>query len=127
MIESTNFDDPMDELESLLRMAGGYVQASDDLRPRILEASRCQQRERNVRHGVRWGVLCTVFLSAVLAWGRHDRSPDLTGESEELAAADAEALLVPEEAELRGDASDWHTVDSFTALRRRHAEQLRSL
>ena len=127
MIESPTFDEPLDELESLLLMAGGYVQASEDLRPRILEASRCQQRERKVRHGVRWGVLCTVFLSAVLASGPHDQSADLAGVSEELATADAEALLVPEKVERRGDASNWHVVDSFTALRRRHAEQLRSL
>jgi hypothetical protein len=125
--ELSAFDEPLVELESLLRMAGNYVQPSEDLRPRILEASRCYQQERKVRHRIGWGVVCIILLSVALTWDRYGRLGDLVGESEELAAADVEALLVPDEAEPRGDAFGWYAVESFTALRRRHAEQLRSL
>lgn len=44
---------PIDELESMIRSAEGYVRASRDLRPRVLEAARAHRTERRSRFVLR--------------------------------------------------------------------------
>ena len=44
-----NWHESAREVEAMLLAAGGYVRASDDLRPRVLEGARLQRRELRAR------------------------------------------------------------------------------
>jgi hypothetical protein len=54
---------PIDDLEAILRSAGGYVRASRDLRPRVLEAARSQRTERRGRLAIRAAASVLIALT----------------------------------------------------------------
>src|SRR5262245_58913900 len=63
---STDPNDPgSSEIESLIRAAGGYVGASDDLRPRVLEAARLQRHERRAQRWLRRSAVAVLLIAMV--------------------------------------------------------------
>jgi hypothetical protein len=54
---------PIDDLEAIIRSAGGYVRASRDLRPRVLEAARSQRTERRGRLAIRAAASVLIALT----------------------------------------------------------------
>lgn len=68
---------PIDELEDVLRSAGGYVRASRDLRPRVLEAARAQRTERRGRLAIRAAAGVLIALT-MLTSSLSPRSGQLT-------------------------------------------------
>jgi len=111
--------EPLD-VEALVRRAGEYVRASDDLRPRVLETARSQHGERRARRRI-WqsalfALLLGLFVTSIC------QQPALMGAGAE---ASGEQLLSDAQAAARDSDSSWRIVESFTELRRRQAELLR--
>jgi hypothetical protein len=119
------WDEPCDDVEAMVRAAGGYIRASDDLRPRVLEAARLQHGEQRVqrcsRHLAAFVLLLAVFIAT--DWqGLDDRRLRPTGA---MAAAIDEVLTsAPAVTDRSGD-GDWRMIDAFTKLRRQQAQVLR--
>jgi len=107
-----NFE-PLDELEMLLRSAGDYVRPSEDLRPRVLEAARMQRGEQRAVSWVRYAAIVVAACGALLS---SIYQPGLV--------VGAGALPVTTVAQ--GSEFGWNMVESFTELRRRQAELLRT-
>ena len=128
MIESRDFSSPLDEVEALIRSAGQYVRASDDLRPRVLENARSQCSERRLQRRF-WQTAAVVLLCGMLTSSLVDRSSPGTG-SKSHAAPWTSPIFTPVEAAAQSagaQASDpsWQMVESFTQLRLRQAQLLR--
>ena len=116
-------DQPLDDVETMIRLAQDYVCASDDLRPRVLETARLEVRERAIRRWFWLGAALMLFSGFVLTAIR-EQLPE-TGSGGLRSVVDAAAILSStESAALRGDPS-WGMVESFTQLRQRQAELLR--
>jgi hypothetical protein len=83
MIDSQIDGNALDDIEALVRAAGGYVQASSDLRPRVLEQARQQRDDR------RWQSRCRRLAAVIMLWSavsaRQFRADD-TEQSLELSA-----------------------------------------
>jgi len=111
--------EPIEEIESLIRAAGNYVQPSEDLRPRVLEAARSQRSQWQAMTIAQCVAAAVVVLGMFLMSGS-----STTHKSEPAIFANrlANEFLPP----LASD-GDWGLVDSFTELRRRQAEMLRSV
>jgi hypothetical protein len=117
---------PDGEIEAMVRAAGQYVRASDDLRPRVLETARAQCGERRaqrcIRHVALFVVLAAVFT---LSDGRGldsasapQRYPWHSGV--------ANGLLLRAEANFAdGDDRGWGMVEAFSELRREQAKVFR--
>lgn len=116
------FGDSIDELEALVLASAGYVRASDDLRPRVLESARMELREQRAKHSMRHALLF-VLLAGTCTSAHVDG--DSVREFPQVAAAmkqlDAPAASVPSVD--NGDIG-WNVVDAFTELRRRQSEVL---
>jgi hypothetical protein len=116
----------LDEVESLVRAACGYVQPTDDLRPRTLEAAReaCRQRRSNRRLG---GLALSVVLLAVCGFPHWGAAPDKQ-------VADASAVIrhfdIDAEASLRASGAGfgpaWAFFEAFSDLRRMQADLFES-
>lgn len=106
--------EPIDDIEALIRSAKDYVHASDDLRPRILEAARSQRGEQRALGYLRQAaiVLAILGLLTLARRGTTDHA-----EPALLAAVSAEDLL-----SAAAEDRNWGLVDSFTELRQRQAE-----
>jgi hypothetical protein len=119
MIEPRRRDES--EVESLIRLAGDYVQPSRDLRPRVLEAARLEFGERRARRRIgsvalAAGLLGLLTISSVERLEMPNALSQLT-----LVAAGTQAFAGTES----GADSGWALVDAYTELRRRQAEVLR--
>lgn len=68
---------PIDDLEAVIRSAGGYVCANRDLRPRVLEAARAQRTERRGRLAIRAAASVLIALT-MLANSLSPRAGQLT-------------------------------------------------
>jgi hypothetical protein len=123
VIESRDFSSPLDELESLIRSAGQYVRASDDLRPRVLENARWQCSERRLQLRF-WQTAAVVLLCGMLTSSLLDRS-EPTASSTTHTAGWTSPMLAPVEAATRSSDPSWQMVESFTQLRLRQAQLLR--
>jgi hypothetical protein len=112
-------DQPRDDLEGLIRLAGDYVQASDDLRPRVLEAAKAASRERRARRRIMQ--IAAVILVAIMPAATY------FGGSLQPSAAQASLWPLQNEPAAGGKTGDacWEVVDSFTELRRYQARVLR--
>lgn len=113
---------PQDEIEALVRLAGSYVQPSDDLRPRVLEAARISANEKRAqRRIVR---LAAVFLLATISVASlaGGRSSDASSYAAPLWHG---SLSAPTPSASENNRSGWEMVDSFTELRRQQARLLR--
>ena len=121
MIEPRDLSSPLGEVEALIRSAGEYVRASDDLRPRVLENARLQCRERQMRRRF-WqaaavAVFCGLITSSLL------RQAEGTAKAQ--TAAWSNPMLTSVEAAARSSDPSWQMVESFTQLRLRQAQLLR--
>jgi hypothetical protein len=111
-------------VEAAIFSAGGYVRASDDLRPRLLDAVRMDRRERRARGYVRWAAygLLLVAGMAAHAYRQFDASFALR---QQLAAVSSEAIFLKAIAMVRpGGDLGWGMVESVSELRRRQADAI---
>ena len=115
-------EQPLDDVEAIVLLAGDYVRASEDLRPRVLETARSQHGQRRARRRIWQSAVCVLliglFVTSVF------RQPALFGSALE-ANSGASQLLSGVETVTRETDSSWGIVESFTELRRRQAELLR--
>jgi hypothetical protein len=126
VIESRDLNDPLREVEAMVRAAGHYVRASDDLRPRVLEAARTQHGEQRAQRFIRRVAVFCVLLAAFTSLGPSRLTVDKSRPSELLAAAGFDRLwMSPEAAGVRRGDGDWRMIDAFTELRRQQARVLR--
>jgi hypothetical protein len=116
--------EPLDDIEAMIRAAGDYVQASEDLRPRVLESARRQRCERRTQ---RWmgRLAMVVVLATVLTASERHRG----GEARQtLASVAVYRASFPAPPAGSGDVSSdvgWGMVDAFTEMRRQQSQALR--
>jgi hypothetical protein len=115
---------PSDEIEALVRAAGDYVQASEDLRPRVLESARKQRCERTAQ-----GLIARVALGVLLATMlTASNSPGSVDARNPLASAALNRASFPLPTAGGADADNdfgWNMVEAFTEMRRQQSEVLR--
>jgi hypothetical protein len=113
-------------VEAMVRAAGHYVRASDDLRPRVLEEARLHWGERRAQRCVRhvaMFVLLLAFFTAASPCGSDDQR---LRPNSMLASAGFDELLMPTAAPTtRSGDGDWRMIEAFTELRRQQAQVLR--
>jgi hypothetical protein len=124
--DSMNWDESLCEIEDLVRAAGSYVEASRDLRPRVLEAARTECAERRAQRSIRQLAIVVVMLTVFTIPGGHglgtqaDRLPTM------LAAVDSAHIFSQAENKVsQGRERGWAMVEAFTDLRRQQADVLR--
>ncbi len=122
MIESRDFSSPLDEVESLIRSAGDYVRASDDLRPRVLEIARIQINERRLRRHF-WQSAAVALFCVILTSSLVPRFDPAVGAKAHTSAWTSPIFDPVEAAALSSDPS-WQMVESFSELRLRQAQLL---
>lgn len=112
-----------DDVEDLVRQAGGYVRPSDELRPRVIEAARAESSERRAQRRIWQAALALAvwgIISTATAGPLSTDSPFSAGmlhAQAELRQADMHQAEI--------GAAGWGMVESFTDLRRRQADLLR--
>lgn len=121
MNDSRDWKEPYSELELLVRAAGNYVQASSDLRPRVLESARAQRSDRRVQKYLRRITLCAALVVAAVT-GLSKTYRDAHGNTE----AESSGKWGFEQVEAAAGDGSWGTVEAFTQFRRRQAEVLHS-
>ena len=114
MIESPDFSSPLEEIESLIRSAGQYVRASDDLRPRVLENARSQCSERRMQRRF-WQTAAVVLFCGMLTSSLANR-PESATTKKSGPSAWTSSVLAPVEAAAQAageQASDpsWQLVE----------------
>ena len=119
MSDAPRWDDGTDEVEAIVSGAACYVRASDDLRPRVLEASRMIQGERRAQRCI--GSLARFVALLALFTVGGQRMEDDVGHRLEL-----QSLLEAAQVNLHGVQPniDWVTVEAVIEQRRRQAEAL---
>ena len=122
MVELSDQYQPMDEIEAMVRAAGNFVQASEDLRPRVLESARQQRGNQGIQ---RWVSGLAVGILMLTAAPGHRQS---TASRQSLAPAvffpTAQPVSNATGAELSSEMG-WGMVDAFTEMRRQQSEVLR--
>jgi hypothetical protein len=124
LIDSSDSYEPLSHIEAMVRSAANYVQVSNDLRPRVLEAAREKSGERRARRFIRQAAL----FAALLTWcvtasvSRLDIRDDLR----ELTLATTGSYPISNNRISGGASSEaWALVDAYTELRERQADVLR--
>jgi hypothetical protein len=121
-----NDDSPFesfDSLESIVRAAGGYVQPTDDLRPRTMEAAResCSRRRWNFRLGAVAIVVIALAISDLPSRIMASQAGQLDNPSQVIRGYD-----LHEQASLRmvhtGFDSSWAVYEAFAELRKKQAD-----
>ena len=112
--------EPIDEIESMVRAARDYVQASEDLRPRVLETARSQCGQRCIRQLAVFLVLLATFT--VAGSNRLDRPG--TFQQGGVFSGDGGIFTRAETRVAQGGDVVWGMVEAFTDLRQRQAEVL---
>jgi hypothetical protein len=116
--------DSFEEIEAIVRSAGGYVRASDDLRPRVLEVVRRERVERRARRYVHLAAVFLLPMAAAVSslLHRFDAAVPLR---HSLVAVSSEALFLRAQLAVGpvGPQADlgWAMVESVADLRRRQA------
>lgn len=109
-----------DEVEALVQAAGGYVQASDDLRPRVLETARTEVGELRGRRWVRQASLAAAIVGIAV-------SIRTTTGGNEPKIADADAVYEQASQKSVGAGGfGWALVQAFCELRERQSEKLQT-
>jgi hypothetical protein len=118
---------PIDELESIIRSAGGYVRASRDLRPRVLEAARSQRTERRGRLAIRAAASVLIALT-MLTSSLSPRAGQLTFARNGRPFPSTSQELVLRAQALSGFGGDlgWGIVEAFRELRADQSAALKS-
>jgi hypothetical protein len=109
---------PIDELELVIRSAGGYVRASRDLRPRVLEAARAKRTGRHSQLIIRAAAGVLIALT-MLAESLSPTAGQLTfARNGRFAPSNSHELFLRAHA-LSGFGGDlgWGIVDAFRELR----------
>jgi len=117
--------EPVDDIEALVRAAGEYVQASEDLRPRTLETARALRAEKRARQ---WVHLAAAVILLVGLRASVDDRVELAAARRPFPAIAADPNRVRAEAETgedRGSSLTWGLVETFTELRRQQSQVLR--
>ena len=119
MTELTSYSDQADDLERLIQSAGGYVQPSEDLRPRVLETARTQRREQ----AALWRIVPVALLLVCLITGAssailYTQWPAAIAED---SPHNASRLREPPADAPRRTDPNWETVEAFRNLRVRQA------
>lgn len=114
MAERMKTSGPFDDLERMVRAAGSYGRASDDLRPRVLETARMERRGRRAK---RW-IMAAAAAVVVLAFTTASLLARQQG------ASNRSAEYVQAGMAGGGAASTWRLVDLFTSLREQQAEAI---
>jgi hypothetical protein len=123
MADIFNTSDRPNEVESLLRSARNYVAPSDDLRPRVLETARSEQRERRMQQRLAQMAAIILFMVTAVTVFRQPLNENQGGAF--LPAVESISAR-PEYSPARSvDHASWETVESFTDLRQRQAQLLR--
>ena len=120
MRDAPELFEPLDELESLVQMAGNYVRASDDLRPRVLETARVERRQRKMQQHF-WQAAFVLIALGLFTTSLRDRVEAASSQ----AFGSAGDWLSSPDTVASTSGSTWEMVESFTELRRRQAELLR--
>lgn len=109
-----------DEVEALVQAAGGYVQPSDDLRPRVLETARAEAGELRSRRWVRQASLAAAIVGIAV-------SIRTTTGGNDPKISDAEAVYEQASQKSVGAGGfGWALVQAFRELRERQFESLQS-
>jgi hypothetical protein len=122
MVELQNAYPPLNDIEAMICGAQDYVRASDDLRPRVLELARVEQRERQARGWLSLAALLSLAAMQMLMSLVRAAAGDGAG---------VEGSRLPMQAFSRAESSapssdpSWQMVESFTQLRKIQAELLR--
>jgi hypothetical protein len=119
-------DDAQDGVEAMVRAAGPYVRASDDLRPRVLEAARFQRGEQWARRCIRHVAVFTMLMAFFTAADQPGLDGRRSRPTAMLAAAGFDEFLTPATTVTpRSGDGDWRMIEAFTELRRQQAQMLR--
>jgi hypothetical protein len=112
---------PEEDIEALVRLAGEYVQPTDELRPSVLEAARLAMEERRAQRQI--ARLAAIFLLAtVFVASISGGQPTSTTN---YANSWHGSIVAPVQAASENNRAGWEMVDSFTELRRQQARLLR--
>ena len=110
------------DIEQMIRAAGGYLEVSDDLRPRVIENARSNQRESIVL----WKVTgLAVFVAAVALFAsgftiEQQSPPSMTV----TVTSDQLHVIAQQKMEASVVDVEWSLADSFKELRQRQARFL---
>ncbi len=121
MIKSSESSAPLGEVEALIHSAGRYVVASEDLRPRLLEAARAGRQESRAQRRIRQAVLIVVLSMVSLPVG------DRRMGAHERAAAIGDPQRLNDQAAAKGmhcGGFGWGLVEAFIDLRREQSDRL---
>jgi len=124
VIDSPNLNEPLGDIEALVRSAANYVQVSKDLRPRVLDAVRLTNVERRARRYIYQAALFAALVTWCVTASVHRL--DMRDDLRELSLATASAYPISN-SRISGGAGDaaWVLVDAYTELRGRQADVLR--
>ena len=115
-------NDPLNDIEFLVRAAKDYVRPSDDLRPRVLETARFERRELRLQRRF-WQIAAVVLFCGILTHSIR-QIPDVAVAPAQEAVLDAGPVFSSAAGSQTPDPS-WEIVESFTQLRHRQAQLLR--
>lgn len=126
MTELVDRHEQFDDVASMVRAAGAYVRASEDLRPRVLEAARLQRRERGTQRWMQYLAVLVLMLALVTVVDRRDLSTRQSRSMSVVATAGFDGYFSPSAISSdRGVEGDWWMFEAFTKLRRHQARVLR--
>ena len=111
----------MSEVEAMVRAAGQYVRASDDLRPRVLETARIERGEQRAQRCLRHLAVFIALLAFFTTIG-HDPLKQSIGLRDSVLAVISSRLPSAESPAARNGSWDWSMIEAFTELRRQQAE-----
>jgi hypothetical protein len=117
---------PGEDVAALVRAAGSYVRASDDLRPRVLEAARLHCRERRAQRWIRRAAMILVMLTWLTLIGRDGLQRERSRPLGIVVAAGFDEFFAPTAAANERNADgDWRLFEAFQKLRHQQAQVLR--
>jgi hypothetical protein len=114
-----------EDIELLVRRAGGYVSPSEDLRPRVLEAARLQRAEQRGQSCLRQVAAFIALLTLFTTIYRPEESSTSLVAFEQSVSFDQESGEMQSAVSPRTGDGDWRMIDAFTKLRRQQAQLLR--
>ena len=121
MIDQAGVNAEFRDIEEMVRAAGGYLEVSDDLRPRTLEEARDDSRETSTRSWI--GVLAVVVVFLATYADRFRGRLSSTSPFKAVVSANCDQLHAAagqKAAQANVDPS-WSLVDAFSELRQRQA------
>ena len=119
MIDHTAIGSELCDLEEMIRGAGGYLEVSDDLRPRTLEEARDDGRENSARSWIAVLAVVVVFLATCAGWFCDQISSPTSGNAVVSANCDQLYVVAQLNAAQTNVEASWSLVDAFSELRQR--------